>query len=80
MSYECPSKEDAEAEARRMTAAIADPTCRRFVAEICPVSGPPGRIAYGVRQEIKFSDRPDLGWVNRGFVWQEEGIMKRRVR
>jgi hypothetical protein len=80
MSYECSSKEDAEAEAKRMTAAVADPTCRRFVAEICPVSGPSGRIAYGVRQEITFKDRPDLGWVNRGFVWQEEGIMRRRTR
>jgi hypothetical protein len=78
MSFECKSKEHAMAEAMRMTEAVADPTCRRFVAEICPNTGPPGRMTYGVRQEIKFNDRPDLGWVNRGFVWQVEGIMSRR--
>ena len=80
MSYECASKEEAEAEATRLTAAVADPTCRRFVAEICPGSGPPGRVAYGVRQEMLFKDRPDLGWVNRGFVRQPGGILRRWTR
>ena len=75
MSFVCKSKAYAEAEATRMTDAVADPSCRRFVAEICPDSG---RLSYGVRQEIRFKDRPDLGWVSRGFVWQEEGLMKRR--
>ena len=80
MSYECASKEDAEAEAKRLSAAVADPTTRRFVAQIRPTSGLPGRIAYGVRQESWFKDRPELGWVNRGFVWQAEGILRRRPR
>lgn len=79
MTYECLSKEHAEAEAKRMTEAVADPTRRRFVAEICPGSGPPSRVAYGVRQEIRFNDRPDLGWVNRGFVRQAAGFLRRRT-
>jgi len=47
---------------RRYTAAIYDHTTD------CPPNFP-ALERWGVLHEYQYADRPDLGWINGGFVW-----------
>ncbi len=69
MGYARSSKAEAEAEAARRNAESALPW-ERYVVSPYP-DGTNDRAAWpwGVERQIRYTDRPELGWRNGGFVW-----------
>jgi hypothetical protein len=67
MTYALPEAVARE-EAERLNA--SPPPRTRYVVDRYP-DGQRPRCAWlwGVRREYQYADRPDLGWINGGFIW-----------
>lgn len=68
MTYTFASQTEAQifADGRNSDAVSND----RYVATLYPDGRrPKGSRQWGVQRETRYADRPELGWINCGFVW-----------
>ena len=68
MTHSCASQQDAEREAERLNAEAREggwQETERFEARIHDIAAK----KWGVVRLARYSDRPDLGWIFRSFIW-----------
>lgn len=70
MSYHLADRQQAEAESLRLNAAFNPHS--QFHAALHDVV----RGKWGVVQYRQDDDRPQLGWINRGFVWNPRTVSR----
>lgn len=72
MTYRRESREAAEQEARERTLQAASAYVE-FRAALYPDGElPRDQWSYGVERWYRYGDRPDLGWILSGFVWDAQ--------